>query len=183
VSATQGEQKRAGGAPAATDRPAPPWRPPPLDGLVPVPTFRDQPATPASDISGLDLDGQPVDVALLGSGRWTLLVFLSAGCHGCLPIWEALGDPVASGLATDELVVAVTRDASVDDPAALRGVSVPGVPVVMSSAAWQAYRVQGPPFFVLVGPDAAPGSRVATEGVAWGVAQIADDVRRARQRA
>lgn len=156
---------------------------------MPVPTYRDQPATLATDVSGVDLGGEPVEVPVLGTGRWTLLVFLSTGCHGCLQIWEALADPVGTGLATDELVVAITRDPGQEDLGALHSL-VPGeAPVVMSSAAWAAYRVQGPPFFALVdGGDgsasgAGTGVRVATEGVAWGVAQIADDVRRARSRA
>ena len=48
--------------------------------------------------------------------------------------------------------------------------------LVMSDDAWRAYGVHGAPFFVLV--DGA-GSRVATEGVAWGVVQTADHVRAA----
>ncbi len=46
------------------------------------------------------------------------------------------------------------------------------------AAAWLAYRVQGPPFFVLVDGSA---DRVVTEGVAWGVSQIAEHVRAARR--
>jgi hypothetical protein len=159
------------------------WRPPTLDGLVPVPTFRDHPATPASNFEGLDLDGQPVEVAVVGSGHWTLLIFLSTTCDGCLAMWEALGDPVGSGLATDEVVVAVTRDPGVDDPASLRAVAHGALRVVQSSAGWEAYRVQGPPFFALVDGSAGAGTTVATEGVAWAVEQIAADVARARGRA
>lgn len=170
----------AGEAPTAapTDR----WRPPPLEGLVTVPTYRDHAATVGSDLSGVDLGGRPVEIAVAGNGRWTLLVFLSAGCDGCRPIWQALADPVGSGLVTDELVVAVTRDPAVDDPGALRALAPRAARVVMSSAAWASYRVQGPPFFVLVDGRGGPGTPVATEGVAWGIAQIAADVGRARQR-
>ena len=50
--------------------------------------------------------------------------------------------------------------------------------VVMATAAWSAYRVQGPPFFVLVDGTA---DQVVTEGVAWGVSQIAEHVRSARR--
>jgi hypothetical protein len=156
--------------------------------LVPVPTYRDQPSTLAVDVSGVSLGGEPVEVPVLHTGRWTLLVFLSSSCHGCHQIWEVMADPVGSGLVTDELVVAVTRDPEHEDIGALRSLAPGTVPVVMSSAAWADYRVQGPPFFALVdGSDAVGGDdgavvRVATEGVAWGVSQIADDVRRARAR-
>ncbi len=156
-----------------------------LDGLVPIPTYRDRPATPASDLAGVDLDGRAVDVRVLGTGRWTLLVFLSSHCDGCRPLWDALADPTGSGLATDERVVAITHGPDGEDVAALRalaparttgGEASPAV--VMATAAWSAYRVQGPPFFVLVDGG---GGRVVTEGVAWGVSQIAEHVCLARR--
>jgi hypothetical protein len=153
-----------------------------LSGLVPVPTYRDQPTTVATDLSGIDLGGAPAQVAVVGTGRWTLIAFLSSGCLGCLPIWAAMADPAAMGLGSGGLAVAVTKDPGVEDVEALRGLVGVGVRLVMSSAAWGAYRVQGPPFFALVDGRGGAGSRVATEGVAWGVEQIADDVRRARER-
>lgn len=153
---------------------------PVLTGLVPIPTYRDRPATPASDLSGVDLSGAPVDLAVLGTRTWTLLLFLSSDCHGCRDMWEALADPVGAGLTTDEGVVAVTHDPAHEDPTALRALVLPSAPVVMSDAAWTAYRVQGPPFFVLVDGTA---DRVVTEGVAWGVAQVGDHLRAARSSA
>ncbi|HVX20043.1 MAG TPA: hypothetical protein VHB02_01705 [Acidimicrobiales bacterium] len=183
---------------------------------MPVPTYRDQPATVAADLAGVDLSAAPVRVPVLGTGRWTLLLFLSSGCFGCRDMWDALADPVRAGLATDERVVAVTHGPDHEDVVAL-GRLAPGPtagagsggagpaeagpagagsgraglgrtgsaggtpaedsPVVMSEAAWSAYRVQGPPFFVLVDGTA---DRVVTEGVAWGVGQVADHVRAAR---
>jgi len=175
-------------------------RPPVLESVVPVPTYRDRPATLAEDVSGVGVGGEPVEVAVLGTGRWTLLIFLSTGCQGCLPIWEALADPVRGGLVTDELAVVITRDPDQEDVEELRSLAPGEVPLVMSSTTWAAYRVQGPPFFALVdgrsiatdvegrsgvtdGDTAGGvGVRVATEGVAWAVAQIADDVRRAKAR-
>lgn len=170
-------------------------RPPALDSLVPVPTYRDQPATIAADATGTDLDGRPYRVPVLGTGLWSLVVFLSSGCHGCREIWQALENPAKSGLVEDESIVVITRDAGEEDVDALRRLATSSVPVVMSTATWSLYRVQGPPFFALVDgrvgatPDGAGGEagvdpvRVTTEGVAWSVAQMAADVRRARQRA
>lgn len=164
--------------------------PPPLDGLVPIPTYRDQPSTPASDVAGVDLNGSPTSVPVLGTGHWTLLLFLKANCDGCRDLWEALADPVAAGLVTDEHVVALTRDPGDDDLGLLRELAPAGARVVMSTDAWRAYRVQGPPFFVLVdgrqpAPDAPQGAeapRIVTEGVAWGIASIAGYVASARGR-
>ncbi len=49
--------------------------------------------------------------------------------------------------------------------------------LVMSGSAWRAYRVLGPPFFVLL-----DGVAVVIEGVAWSLEQVAADVARARRR-
>jgi hypothetical protein len=149
---------------------------------VPIPTYGEAPVTPASDLQGVDLAGRPVEIDLLASGGWTLVLFLSARCDGCLTIWEALADPVGSGLVSDEVVVVVTRDSAVDDPQELSRLAPSAATVVMSSQAWAAYRVQGPPFFALVDGRPEAASTVATEGVAWAVPQIAADVARARAR-
>ena len=145
--------------------------------LVPVPTHRDTPSTLAADLDGTDLDGGRVHLSVTRPSNWTLLVFLSSGCDGCRDVWAALADPQGSGLATDERVVAVVREG--DDVTALRELAAPFAEVIRSDAAWRAYRVQGPPFFVLV-EGGRP--RVATEGVAWGIGQIAGAVRHARAR-
>jgi hypothetical protein len=151
---------------------------------VPVPTFRDHPATPVADIEGRDLAGGPVALRVSDSGVWTLLLFLSSGCRGCEEFWTALADPAGPGLAGEELAVAVTRDRADEDMERLRALAGATVPVLMSSAAWDSYRVQGPPFFVLVdgrGEGDIAAKTVATEGVAMSAAQVAADVRRAQQ--
>ncbi|MGH9083801.1 MAG: TlpA family protein disulfide reductase [Acidimicrobiales bacterium] len=152
-------------------------RPPPrLGRLVPVPARRDAPPGPASDLVGTDLAGNPVTVSLeAGDGR-ALLVFVSSGCDGCRPFWPAAANPSTLGIPPGEPVVLVTHDRRDEDPAALARLVCDPAGVVMSNDAWRAYRVQGPPFFALV--DRSAG-RVVTEGVAWAVAQVAADVRRA----
>ncbi|MDA8358700.1 MAG: hypothetical protein M0Z95_20955 [Actinomycetota bacterium] len=173
--------------------------------LVPIPTYRGSPATIATDISGVDPFGEPVEISIVGSGRWTLLVFLSSSCHGCRPLWEVLSDPQACGLSVSDELVGVTRDPCHEDPGAVRRWAVPPARIVMSDAVWHAYGVHGPPFFSLVdGRDArrspqgatvgrggaaaaqhggtcalGPAPRVVSEGVVWGVDQLAEDVRRA----
>jgi hypothetical protein len=147
---------------------------PSLEHLVAVPTYRDRPSTETTDLSGTDLAGQPVSVEVTAAGRRTLLLFLSSTCDGCRPLWEAANEPARWGLPAGGAVVVVTREA--EDVAALRRLAPPGTVLVASEGAWGAYGAQGAPFFALVDGGRR---RVVTEGVAWAVAQVASDVRRA----
>ncbi len=147
---------------------------PDLSGLRPIPTFVDRPTTLASDFEGRDLSGAEVSVTVRRPGQWTLLLFLSSDCDGCLPFWQALTDPPAHGLTVDQVVV-VAQGSGKGDAAAVRPLVPPQslALVVTSPEAYTAYRVHGGPFFVLVDGSAPV---VATEGVAWGLSQVADDV-------
>jgi hypothetical protein len=147
-----------------------------LDHLVAIPTYRDAPATSAADLAGTDAERTGVQVRVVGTAAWTLLLFLSSSCDGCRTLWDAVEGGWTLEDGAIDLVV-VTRDPAEQDPRALPALP-PGVPLVMSSAAWSDYRVYGPPFFVLVD---GPGRRVVTEGVAWGIEQMADHVARARR--
>ena len=63
--------------------------------------------------------------------------------------------------------VIVTHGAERERPAKLRKMAPDGVPVVMSSRAWEEYRVPGAPYFVLV-DEAIRGEGVATTWQALG---------------
>ncbi len=76
----------------------------------------------------------------------TLLAFLTSGCSTCAGFWAALGERSIPGVQP----VIVTRGAERERPARLRALAPEGVPVVMSSAAWEDYHVPGAPYFVLV---------------------------------
>ena len=107
--------------------------------------------TPAGDAVRLAFDGR--------GGAPMLLAFLSSGCTSCARFWQALGEqPVPAGLEA----VIVTRGADREQRRKLRALAPPGVPVVMSSEAWQDYGVPGSPYFVLVGDGAVQGEGVAT---------------------
>jgi hypothetical protein len=148
-------------------------RPDDLTELRPVPTAPGPPRIPVSDLVGIDLAGQPVRCPLAEGAGWTLLLFLTGGCLGCVPFFAAAGDPVGSGLVPEgTAVVVVGREG---DPT-LADLVRPGTAVVQTTAGWDAYRVLGPPFFVLVG---GVPPRVATEGVAWGVDQVAGHLKSA----
>jgi hypothetical protein len=139
---------------------------------------------PATDIVGRTLDGDAVKVALTGAASPTLLAFLTSGCETCKAFWESFGSERSAGLPAGVRLVAVTKDGSHESPARLRDLAPDGVPVVLSTSAWDAYAVPGSPYFVYV-----EGGRVAGEGAATGWDQLAsllrdalDDARLAQQR-
>jgi len=102
----------------------------------------------AAALQGTTIEGDPVVLSLDGAAAQpTLLAFLSSGCSTCAGFWERLAEPLLpAGVRT----VIVTQDRDRERPAKLRELAPPGVPVVMSSAAWGDYRVAGSPYFVLV---------------------------------
>jgi hypothetical protein len=139
-----------------------------LRRLRPIPTDRRR--GPASDLAGVDPSGAPLSVVIVGATAPALLLFLSAGCVGCRDLWEGLSKFRAELPGPCRLAV-VTRSPGDEDVRAVAslarfaaGMADDPVPVVMSTQAYRDYRVDGPPFFAMVGPAAVLG-----EGVAWGV--------------
>lgn len=140
-----------------------PGRRPELSDLVQIPRSLDRRPSAGSPVIGHTPEGHPFEIAV--TGRWTLLLFLSSSCDGCLALWESFAPN--DGSLEELSVVFVTRAAPVEDAGAvarLRGAA----PVVMSEGAWRDYEVHSGPFFVALDP----GGRVATEGVAWSDSQI-----------
>jgi hypothetical protein len=123
---------------------------------------------PASGLDGRDASIDPPVAHRL------LLVFVSLSCDGCRQLFEVASEPGAFGLGGQDELAFVARDE--EDADALAALVGPATGL-LSSAAFSAYRVSGPPFFVLL--DAAFSS-VATEGVAWGVEPIRSAVAAAR---
>jgi hypothetical protein len=120
------------------------------------------PSPEASDLAGVDPSGDAVAIGVVGQTEPTLLAFLSSGCLTCREFWEAFADPRLPVPGGARLVV-VTMSPEDESVASLRRL-VPGhVPVVMSTAAWEAYEVEGSPYFVYV--DGESGA-VAGEGTA-----------------
>jgi hypothetical protein len=103
---------------------------------------------PAAALSGPTPGGDAVmlDFAAAGS-RPTLLAFLSTGCSTCAGFWETLGE---RRLAPEIQTVIVAHGAERERPRRLASLAPAGVPVVMSSQAWEDYAVPASPYFVLV---------------------------------
>jgi hypothetical protein len=111
----------------------------------------------ASDIAGTDLAGDAVAVALTSVEHDTLLAFLSSGCATCEPFWSAFraGVDVPGGAR----LVVVTQ--AHESESRLRELAAPGLDVLASDEAWDAYGVPGSPHFVYVD---GPTGQVTGEG-------------------
>ncbi len=99
-------------------------------------------------LAGSTPDGDAVTLAFDAPGAGpALLAFLTSGCSTCASFWEALGE---RGLPPGVRTVIVTHGSDRERPARLRSLAPAGIPVVMSSRAWEDYGVPGAPYFVLV---------------------------------
>ena len=127
-------------------------------------------ATSLAPVVGLTPAGEPVEVAVAGTGHVTLVAFLTSGCTTCSRFWDAFavdGGVTLPGPGT-ELVI-VTRGDDQENPNRVRDLAPPGHVVVRSSAAWRDYDVPAGPYFVL-----ADGRRDVVLGE--GTATVWDDV-------
>jgi hypothetical protein len=116
------------------------------------------PGAPAPEIAGATPSGDLVRLSFGGGGVPTLIAFLSSGCASCAGFWSELGRGALPGGAQP---VIVTRSADRESPSRLRSLARTAIPVVLSSQAWEDYRVPGSPYFVLVDREVR-GEGVAT---------------------
>ena len=138
-----------------------------------LPPARDA-VTPAFDIVGTTLDGDAVKLSMAtGRPGGTVLAFLSTGCTSCRRFWDGMREGLANSLPGTPRVVAVTKDTSHESPSKLRDLASPEIPLVMSTRAWEDYRIAGSPYFVHVGPD----GNVLGEGTAESWPQVSSLLR------
>jgi hypothetical protein len=126
--------------------------------------------TPVFDVAGTTPFAEAISVAVGGGRVDTLLAFLSAGCTTCERLWKGLEDLDGVALPDRTRVVVVTVGPGEESPAHVRRVAPRSVPVVMSSEAWQDYRVPGAPYFILVD---GPARSIRGEGSAGSWAEVA----------
>lgn len=129
----------------------------------------------ASDLSGQTPTGDAISVSIEGAQHPTLLAFLTTGCTTCADFWTAFSDPRLR-VPGDARLVAVLKGAEAESAARARKLAPPDVPIVMSSAAWDAYDVPVAPYFVLVD---GPTSEIVGEGASSTWAQLASMMDRA----
>ena len=138
-----------------------------------LPPARDA-VTPAFDIVGTTLDGDAVKLTMAtGRPGGTVLAFLSSGCLSCRSFWDGLRDGAADSLPGSPRVVVVTKDTTDESPSKLRDLASDQASPVMSTRAWEDYRIAGSPYFVHVDP----GGVVLGEGTAGTWPQVASLLR------
>jgi hypothetical protein len=144
-----------------------------------------RPSTPpAADIAGETPSGEALKLSVRGS-RDTLVAFLSSGCLTCLGLWEGMRDdrePLPEGAR----LVVVTKGRDRESPSRLRELSPPGVPVVMSTEAWESYGIAMSPYFVYVdraGAVRSEGAASSWEQVRSLLRDAMEDEKDARERA
>ncbi|HSJ33843.1 MAG TPA: hypothetical protein VLB85_02205 [Acidimicrobiia bacterium] len=113
-------------------------------------------------VGGVTPSGTSTGVALRDTRGLVLLAFLSSGCSTCRPFWESF----AGGAEMPSLEVRpviVTKGPQEESPGRIGELAPDGVLTVMSSEAWDDFKIPVSPYFVLV--DAASGT-VVGEGAA-----------------
>ncbi len=124
----------------------------------------------ATELAGVTPGGGAASVALAGSRGLVLVTFLTSGCSSCRLLWRGLANPIAMP-RKDIRTVVVTKGPEEESPATIRNLAPSDAIVIMSSPAWDAFRVPVAPYFALV--DAGRG-HVIGEGAAGSWPQIAE---------
>jgi len=130
----------------------------------------DGPLGSAHDLMGVTPAGDGAAVAVVGTGHFTLLAFLSTGCITCMDFWDAFATPTNRRVAGDSAnLVVLTRGPDAESPSAVAELASPDVTTLMSSEAFDDYSVPVAPYFVLVD---GPGARIVGEGAAASFDQL-----------
>ena len=124
---------------------------------------------PAPDLTGVTLTQEAVGLAMGTPDHDTVLAFLSSGCETCRAFWTTFQDPALSVPGGARLVL-VVKDPAQESPARLAELAPPGATLVLSTDAWEGYRVPGAPYFVYVH---GPSRRVIGEGTGGSWSQVA----------
>src|SRR4051812_39273275 len=142
------------------------------DSVLPEPPEVVTTRAPA-DIAGTTLEGDAVKVTLGAAAPPTLVAFLTSGCAVCGNFWDDMRrGRHAEHLGREMRLVVVTKDTSHESPSKLARLRSDDVPLVMSTAAWDAHQVPAAPYFVYV-----EGGLVQGEGSATTWKQIASLLR------
>ncbi|MFO1537702.1 MAG: hypothetical protein ACKOVH_07715 [Actinomycetota bacterium] len=126
------------------------------------------PPRTAADVGGVTPDGDAVHLVVTPARHPTLLAFLTSGCSSCLEFWRAFS-AAPPDLPGGTRLVIVTKGPEAESPGSLRALAPAGLPVVMSTEAWEAYDAPVAPFFVLVD---GPSGAVVGEGAASAWPQV-----------
>ena len=110
----------------------------------------------ALEFEGVTLAGEEILVSTIADKSRLLLAFLTSGCSSCRGIWHGLLHH-ADRLPPETSILVVTKDREEESISRLRKLGAADVPLVMSSPAWEAYRVPGSPYFVYLDGETVRG--------------------------
>jgi hypothetical protein len=132
----------------------------PEGSLDAVPEYSVEPGVPlpraektsAYDLVGTAPNGDAVKVGIVGTGESTILAFLSSGCLTCAGFWDKFRDATVTELKApnDASLVVVTKGPENESVARVRELAPRNLRVVMSTAAWEDYKVPVAPYFLYV---------------------------------
>lgn len=124
--------------------------------------------TPAFDISGTKPDGAARHVGVLGTEHTTLLAFMTTGCSTCQTFWKEFGERAELNLpGVDTRLIIVTKSLEHESESRLEKLAPRHHPVVMTSQAWDQYKIPVSPYFILV-----DSGRIVGEGSAGSWKQV-----------
>jgi len=136
----------------------------------------------ASDLVGQTVAGGTRTVSVT-AGPPTLLAFLSTGCSTCAAFWQTFAEAGADGsdplprlgLPAGLRLVVVTKGPELESPSEVAALAPAGVLTLLSSQAWDDYRIPVAPYFALV--DGRNGV-VVGEGAAASWDRVRDLIQR-----
>lgn len=131
---------------------------------------------PAVDVTGELPSEGAATIAVTGVEHFTLLAFLSSGCATCAGFWEDFQNRNLDLPGSNTRLVIVTKGRDAESPAAVMHLAPPHHATIMSSEAWDDYRVPVSPYFILV--DGMSGE-VVGEGAATTWRQVDSLLRQA----
>ena len=117
------------------------------ESFIPSPRRSGLGPSPIANLSGATPEGGRASVALSGSRGYSLLAFLSTTCTSCQPFWEGLSAGVDLSGARP---IVVTKDPGEESPGDISRLATSTVTTLMSSEAWDAFKVPATPYFALV---------------------------------
>jgi hypothetical protein len=129
----------------------------------PVPTQVRRSSATAFDVAGITPADETVRVGVVGARQSTVLAFLSSGCLTCGSFWQTFGATDRLAVPGGARLVVVTKSPDSESRSRIRELAPAAVPVVMSTAAWEDYKVPHTPYFVYVD---GPTGRIVGEGSA-----------------
>ena len=120
-------------------------------------------AATAFDLAGTTPADEAVRIGVVGARQSTVLAFLSSGCLTCGTFWEVFGATGRLVVPGGARLVIVTKGPESESESRIRELSPSAFPVVMSTSAWEEYKVPHTPYFVYVD---GPSGRIVGEGSA-----------------